>query len=323
MDTSPTSSGSAPLPPIEELEKTAQHGRAATESEGEIHYWVYGAGRPVRVVLLEGLDSTHYGWEELIAALAADPAARFSVLAVDNRGSGLSRPTAGPYTTALMARDTRAALADAGWWPAPDAGPTAVQKMHVVGLSMGGMIAQELVMLCPAAFESAAFVSAHMGGSTWSLLPALGSIWGIARLSWTSDERRTAELSARLMFSRAFLRGPEGPRAIEKLARRARLSGPVNSAASTAQTRACFSHNTMGRLEEALAQAGVRSAVFVGTGDEMVDPKHGRAMAERLGCPLHIAPGAGHQLNDEEPQWFTELLVAHITAPQTSAASSP
>jgi pimeloyl-ACP methyl ester carboxylesterase len=154
------------LVPIEEIESRAIHGSAETESGGEIHYWVYGSG-PTRVIFLEGLDSTHYGWEEQIAALTSPvQQGRFSVMAVDNRGSGKSRTTPGPYTSALLARDAREALRRAGWWPAggDEAAVPSSERVHAVGLSLGGMIAQELFLLRPAAFASVSLVSTHAGG---------------------------------------------------------------------------------------------------------------------------------------------------------------
>ena len=73
----------------------------------------------------------------------------FAIAVLDNRGIGRSarRPTRAAYSVAAFAADTRRALAELGWADAP---------VHVVGHSMGGMIALELVGRAAAAATRAA-----------------------------------------------------------------------------------------------------------------------------------------------------------------------
>src|SRR5436190_22870640 len=89
-------------------------------------------GDPLLLVMGLGVDA--HGWEFQVPALAA----RHRVILVDNRGVGRSGKPRGPYTTAMMAEDARAVLDGLG-----------VARAHVVGLSMGGMIAQELALAHP------------------------------------------------------------------------------------------------------------------------------------------------------------------------------
>ena len=92
-----------------------------------------GSGDPL--LLINGIGGTCLGWEPLLPALAA----RFRVVASDNRGVGRSAAPPGPYTTRQLADDAAALLAHLG-----------VARAHVVGSSMGGMIAQELALAYPA-----------------------------------------------------------------------------------------------------------------------------------------------------------------------------
>ncbi|MGH3126446.1 MAG: alpha/beta fold hydrolase, partial [Gaiellaceae bacterium] len=88
-----------------------------------------GEGQPL--VLVHGLGYARWGWEPVADALAE----RFEVVLLDNRGIGESEAPAGPYTAAEMAEDVVRVLDEAG-----------LERAHVVGTSLGGMIAQELAL---------------------------------------------------------------------------------------------------------------------------------------------------------------------------------
>ncbi|KAI9333394.1 Alpha/Beta hydrolase protein, partial [Obelidium mucronatum] len=64
----------------------------------------------------------------------------YTCIAFDNRGAGFSDALVGDYSTRVMAEDTLRLLETVGW----------TNNVHVIGLSMGGMIAQELALLSPA-----------------------------------------------------------------------------------------------------------------------------------------------------------------------------
>ena len=97
-----------------------------TATDGtRIHYELHGAGDPV--LLIMGLGSNAYGWWRTIPWLAE----RFRVIAFDNRGTGRSDAPDGAYAIGQMADDAAAVLDAAGHATA-----------HVVGASLGGMIAQ-------------------------------------------------------------------------------------------------------------------------------------------------------------------------------------
>ncbi len=95
-------------------------------------YQETGNGEPL--LLINGIGADSLKWDPLLPALAA----RFRVITSDNRGAGRSAAPPGPYTTRQMADDAAALLAHLG-----------VARAHVVGSSMGGMIAQELALAYP------------------------------------------------------------------------------------------------------------------------------------------------------------------------------
>lgn len=94
----------------------------------EINYMLEGDG-PETVVLVNGLADDLETWVFQIDALLG---AGYRVLRFDNRGIGSSSAPPGPYTTELFAQDAKALVDELG-----------LVDFHLVGVSMGGMIAQE------------------------------------------------------------------------------------------------------------------------------------------------------------------------------------
>lgn len=121
----------------------------ATATDGtRLHYVVEGTGPPL--VLVGGKTSNIDGaWWRYIPVLAE----RLKVIAFDNRGAGASDKPDTPYSTQLMAEDALAVLRDAGETSA-----------HWFGLSMGGMILQQLAMNHPDAVRSLILGATHCGG---------------------------------------------------------------------------------------------------------------------------------------------------------------
>ncbi len=121
---------------------------------GSTHlFWEeYGSGPPV--LLIMGLSFTHEMWFRALPWLAP----RYRVIAFDNRGTGRSDAPRGPYTIRQMASDARVVLDAAG-----------IEAAHVVGASMGGMIAQELALSFPRRVRSLVLACTTHGGvfSKW------------------------------------------------------------------------------------------------------------------------------------------------------------
>src|SRR5207244_9110172 len=91
-----------------------------------INYEVHGDGAPL--LLINGLADDLTSW----AYQMEDLAARYRTIVFDNRGIGGTDKPPGPYTTAQMAADARGLVDELG-----------IERAHVLGVSMGGMIAQE------------------------------------------------------------------------------------------------------------------------------------------------------------------------------------
>jgi 3-oxoadipate enol-lactonase len=116
-----------------------------TTDGAEIHYEVAGAGEPL--LFLHGLGSSTLDWELQVAAFAG----RYRTITIDARGSGASRDLrhpSGPFTVGQFAKDTFAVLDHLGATPA-----------HVVGLSMGGVVAFQMAVTRPQALRTLTIVN--------------------------------------------------------------------------------------------------------------------------------------------------------------------
>ena len=119
-----------------------------------IHYESTGAGAPVLLVMGLGMSAT--GWWRTVPVLAS---AGMRVITFDNRGVGRSGRPSGPYTTAMLADDAVAVLDAAS-----------LERAHVYGISLGGMIAQEIALRHP---RRVALIPSPMTRSTGAPAPVL------------------------------------------------------------------------------------------------------------------------------------------------------
>ena len=249
----------------------------ATAGDGtRLHYITRGTGPPL--VLVGGRTSNIDGaWWRYIPVLAE----RLKVIALDNRGTGASDKPDTPYSTPLMAEDALAVLHDAGETSA-----------HWFGLSMGGMILQQLALLHPDAVRSLILGATHCGGEH---PPTAGA--GRAP-TVEGPLRRFANL-----YDNDFI--AKHPEWVEEDARH---FGKMPLHAIVRQNQAVNQHHVCDRLGE------IRQPVLVlhGRQDRMVPV----ARAEELqrGLPnarLEILQG-GHQIHSEQFATAVQLLLDFI-----------
>lgn len=111
-------------------------------------YWEeHGAGEPL--LLIMGLGGSRKEWRRLLPALSA----KYRVIVFDNRGVGETVFTAEPFTIPLLAADAKAVLEAAN-----------VESAHILGMSMGGMIAQEFALSYPEKTRSLMLTVTNCGG---------------------------------------------------------------------------------------------------------------------------------------------------------------
>ncbi len=119
---------------------------SVTANDIDINYRLEGDGEET-VVLINGLADDLETWVYQVEDFLA---AGYRVLRFDNRGIGSSSAPAGPYSTARMAADAKALVDQLG-----------ITDFHLMGVSMGGMIAQEYALAYPEDLRSAAFACTY------------------------------------------------------------------------------------------------------------------------------------------------------------------
>lgn len=238
-----------------------------------IHYREVGERGPA-LVLVQGLALDGRFWFELPERLAGDAEKPWRVLVPDNRGVGRSDLPSRPWTMADMADDVAAVLDHAG-----------VRQAVVVGISMGGMIAQHLVLRHPDRVNGLVLL-ATTPGLPHGRLPELDMI----RVLLGSPLRKTGHVEA---LAQLILPKHAHSRANELLAgwfELLREQAPV-APAFFGQVGAVVGHSTGRRL----GNIRVPTRVITGDQDRLVPPANSRLLSERIpNATLEVLEGIGH-----------------------------
>ena len=249
-----------------------------------MHYVEAGAGPPL--VLIMGFGGDHTAWAFQIPRLAE----RYRVIALDNRGVGQTDAPDLPYTTRLMAEDTAGLLDVLG-----------IERAHVVGVSMGGMIAQELTLAHPERVRSL-----HLGCSLArpdAYLRALNASWREMR----TGLGREAMLRALGLWLFAPGTYAERPDLVEAVLQATLASSyPQSLTGFLRQGEAVAAHDALARLDAVRCP----TLVSVAEDDILVPPRFARELAARIaGAELRVVAGAGHAYFLERPDVFNGLCL--------------
>lgn len=256
----------------------------------EFHYERGGSGEPL--LLVQGMSGTHVSWGETFRGALEES---FDVVAFDNRGIGLSAPVDGPFTIVEMAADTVGLLEALG-----------IESAHVVGISMGGMIAQELALAEPGRLRSLTLGCTYCGGPGSQLMPeenARKLMEGMA----SGDREKAIRASYEVNLSPAF-RADEGAyAAFHEMASRV----PAARRTIELQVQAIFGHDTSGRLGEIAAP----TLILHGTDDGVLPFANGELIASLMpGARFEPLEDVGHMFWWEQPHRSAELIREHALA---------
>ncbi|HTA09127.1 MAG TPA: alpha/beta fold hydrolase [Streptosporangiaceae bacterium] len=257
--------------------------RIAYELRGRLHWQ-----RPW-LVLIQGLGFDRHGWDPVTRKLRR----HFRLVLVDNRGSGLSDLPAGSFAVADMARDVVAVLDDAG-----------VRRAHTMGVSLGGMMAQELAVDYPDRVDGLVLVSTMPGWPFAFSMPAVSVRLLAATRSMTREAalRRHAENA---LSAHTIERQPEVVDRLVDVQRSRQADLGAVSAQAAAGARYA------GRLRQQRIRA--RTLVVQGTADTVVDPANGKLLADRIpGARLLIFPDLGHLLFWQDPDGFATAVISFL-----------
>jgi 3-oxoadipate enol-lactonase len=264
----------------------------ATRGSAELWWESTGAGSPVLLVMGLGMNST--GWWRTVGVLSKS----FRTIAFDNRGVGRSSRPAGPYSVPEMADDAVAVLDAAG-----------VDRAHVYGISLGGMIAQEIALRHPERLDALVLGATTPGGERAVAADDETLAFFRRRGEMTAEEAVWASVpynyGPRTRAERAQLIG-------EDIVQRLRY--PIEPEPYMAQLAAALGHDAYDRLPGIAAP----TLIVHGEADRMVAPANAALLADRIPqAELLMLRDAGHLYPTDEPR------ADHSVARFLSERSSP
>ena len=253
----------------------------------ELAYDLQGAGEPL--VLIHGAQ----GDQSMFAGIAPAFANQFRVLTFDQRGSGLSEKPDMEYSMALLADDTAALMEHVGFASA-----------HIIGVSMGGMIAQEFALRHPHKVRSLVLGCTTPGG------PKAVRIGGEALTTAYSTEPLSPEERGRALAEAAFTKGyiAQHPEVIPAMIE-ARRQRPLDPVALSHRMKAAYAHDAYDQLPHVACP----TLVITGKDDALISWENSRILAERIpGAKLVLLEPAGHVFWLEQPEHSRAAILAFL-----------
>jgi 3-oxoadipate enol-lactonase len=254
-----------------------------------LHYEDRGDPRAPALLLVRGLGRSGRYWGRFADLL--EPG--FRLLIPDNRGVGHSGAGRPPYTTAQMARDLEAVLDHAG-----------AERAHVFGMSLGGMVAQELALGHGPRVGRLVLGCTTPGGrrarkNPWRAVVAL------LRAGVTPPARSIQVIGPYILADSTRRDRPEILEWWLELAR----TEPPSRAGLIGQLVAAARHDAWDRLPDIAAP----TLVLTGADDRLTPPDNSRMLAERIpGARLELLPGAGHDFTTDQPERTAALVRAFL-----------
>jgi 3-oxoadipate enol-lactonase len=265
----------------------------------ELYYEEHGSGDPL--LLIMGLAADSVAWMFQIPAFAE----RYRTIVFDNRGVGRSDKPPGPYSIHQMANDT-AGLLDA----------LGIERAHVVGVSMGGMIAQELALNHPQRVRGLVLACTYPEPDAdverqreFSLKQFRGSI------STTGEMQIDVSAIDPLHFFQHLLPTVFNQEFIDReLAKLMQIFGGAlqygfSLEAIMGQVAAAMSHKATDRLHRIESS----TLVITGDADRLISPANSDVLARCIpGAKLVKIPGGSHGFNFETPDVFNREVLSFL-----------
>jgi pimeloyl-ACP methyl ester carboxylesterase len=271
----------------------------ATVGTVELYYEEHGSGDPL--LLIMGLAADSQAWMFQLP----DFAARYRTIAFDNRGVGRSSKPPGPYTIHEMADET-VGLLDA----------LSIPRAHVIGVSMGGMIAQELVLRHPDRVRGLVLACTYPEPDAeverqreFSLKQFGGTIGtdGVMQVDISAiNPLMFLQQLLPTVFNQQFI-DRELPKLMQIFS--GALQWGFSMEAILGQVGAVMSHNATERLHQIKSP----TLVITGDADRLVPPSGSDILAREIpGAKLVKVPGGSHGFNFETPEIFNREVLGFL-----------
>jgi len=257
-----------------------------TAGRPSLWYERRGSGAPL--LLITGFGISGAVFEPVLDRYAE----RFSCIVFDNRGSGRSQAPLRPTSMPELAADAVGLLDELG-----------IASAHVYGVSMGGMIAQEVALRFPERVRGLVLGCTSPGGPR-AVRPTVRELRAVATAAAGAPRSPVDSTLAAVLFSERFRR--DEPERAHFLLEHFRRHLPAAQGVA-AQLLASVFHDTVSRLDQVQAP----TLVLHGERDVMAPLGNARMLAERIpNAELAIVPGAGHAYALERPDVSFDLFAS-------------
>jgi 3-oxoadipate enol-lactonase len=267
----------------------------------ELYYEEHGSGDPL--LLIMGLAADSMAWLFQVP----DFSKHYRTIVFDNRGVGRSSKPPGPYSIHQMADDTAGLLEVLG-----------IARAHVVGVSMGGMIAQELVLRHPRRVRSLVLGCTYPEPDAdierqreFSLQQFGGKVVASGEMQIDLSALDPMSFFQHLLpnvFNQQFI-DHELPKLMQLFA--GALQYGFSMEAILGQVAAVMSHKATERLH----QIKVPTLVITGDADRLVPPANSEILAQHIpGARLVKIPGGSHGFNFETPDIFNREVLSFLAS---------
>ena len=255
--------------------------------DADICYQVIGSGEPL--VMIMGLTANMDWWDpELLDELSS----RYRLLLFDNRGAGRSAAPEGELSIEQFADDTAGLMEAVGF-----------DHANVLGISMGGMIAQELVLNHPEKVDRLVLCATFCGGQE-TVYADREVLMKLVDRSGTPEQQ--VRKTVTLLFPEHWLEEHEDY--FQDFFRRYSVA-PVTEENAMRQFMATVKFSTYDRLPTVQKT----TLITCGTEDVIIPAENSRILAERIpGARLVEFGGAGHGFINQRRQEFVELLTGFL-----------
>jgi pimeloyl-ACP methyl ester carboxylesterase len=252
-----------------------------------IYYECHGEGYPL--VLIRGLGSNADHWY----AQVPDLSRHFRVITFDNRGIARSTDPGGPFTIADMAEDTIHLM-----------NGMRIEQAHVLGLSLGGMVAQEMAIRHPQRINRLVLVVTLCGGK--QQIVAEDSVREKLQRMVLENSADARIKAIDVFFALRTIQ--EHPQVLQQYAE-VSMKYPASMEILQRQYDAVARHDTYDRLDRIKAP----TLVLTGEEDVLIPPGNSEILAEHIpGAELRVISGGGHQIMIEQSQACNQAIVAFL-----------
>lgn len=263
----------------------------ATLRDHRFWYETHGeAGTPV--ILIMGFGISGRAWAPQVEGLKAE----HRVVIFDNRGIGQTETSKTPYGFADLADDTVALMDHLGF-----------ERAHVVGVSMGGMIAQHLALRHQDRLQSLGLIATLPGGSLRHTVPSASALALFARANTSKGEARFAALR-KLLYTKQFLAETTPEQHFSEVNLEI-FAVPADTTTRLNQLRAVLAHD----VTRDLPRVKTPTLIVKPEDDILVRPENSDRIAALLpNATVLRLKGAGHGVTHQHRDVVNAALLSHF-----------